>query len=95
MITVAQVCKALRADRDPRSGFVRETGRLGVAFPAETWLETAGFWVRDNGRYVSGWREGKHFARRFGPVAAWRIRRAVRAWRAANSVESQPSPPRA
>lgn len=81
-ITVAEVLDALRRDYDPESGWVRNW--LSPLDRGEVFIqERPGFtlWIREDGRYVRGWRErGIYRFRDFGLIDAWRIRRAIRNW---------------
>lgn len=82
--TATEVCRALRDDRHPTSGWIR-WGTTGVVCePREAWLASACMWVRANGRYATGWQgpdgAAEFFATRFGGLNAWRIRRALKAW---------------
>ncbi len=83
-ITASDVCRALREDSSPRSGWMRECGTI-IEPRTELFLDV-GIWVRANGRLVSGWLGPLHVHRYFGPLSAYRIRRAVRRW--ANSKDA-------
>ncbi len=80
-MNAGEIVRRLDADQNPRSGRMRDDPfELFVSFPGRGCM-----WVRGNERYVSGWTDhGAHFGQRFGPVGAWRIRRALRRWRLAH-----------
>lgn len=84
--TAREVCAALDADQNPASGWVKWTVDPGaLAMPREIWLEDRAIWVRTSGRVVTGWQDGHFVATWFGPIRAFRIRRAVRRWAARRS----------
>jgi len=57
--------------------------------PAEVWCPINTTWVRLDGSWISGWRDGQHFGFRPHLLNRWKIRRAARAWeRATLSRES-------
>lgn len=79
-----EVVARLGADKHKESGLAREDngtrglhGDIYIKFP-----ETGCMWVRQSGRYVTGWTYyGDYFAAHFtGFIDRLRIRKAVRAW---------------
>ena len=49
--------------------------------PEEVWIDIHSTWVRLDGSWISGWRDGRHFGFRPHWLNRWKIRRAARAWR--------------
>lgn len=85
------VIRALKADNDPKSGWMK-AGRTGVIIEPreELFLQQPGdigartLWIRVPRRSrvsISGWSDhGLHFWKVFGLIGSMRIRRAVRDW---------------
>jgi hypothetical protein len=81
-LTASFVIASLDGDTDPHSGRVRQYPTGERATPPEIYVrvrDDAWFWVKENGRYVSGFRDVYTYSR-FNALDAWRIRRAVRRW---------------
>lgn len=89
-VTATDVCRALRDDRSPQSGWLCDRWGNVDQPRRELWLAEAQLWVRVSGQHVTGWRGLEHITEWFGPISAFRIRRAVKAW--ADRLSSNPQP---
>jgi hypothetical protein len=86
------VCRALRDDVSPISGYVRysQPGHPShghIDNPRRIWVHAASIWVQTDGRLVEGWIGGAPppgergaSSHRFNAFDAWRIRRAIGRW---------------
>lgn len=84
--TASEVCRALATDQDPESGWMRQHGQT-VEPRTELWLQDTDMWVRSRGHLVTGWKGARYLVQFFGPISAWRIRRAVRRWHARHHLQ--------
>ncbi len=65
--------------------FVRERQTNLPVEPWEVWLPINDTWLRLNGQWISGWRDGEHFAFRPNWLNRWKIRMAARSWLSAKA----------
>lgn len=89
-ISPSYVLAAIGEDTSPNSGWVTERAR--EVRPRELFIDHdgMGIWIRASGHHVTGWVQGLYSASNFGPITAWRIRRAVRRWERRNPQGANP-----
>lgn len=80
-ITLQAVCRALRTECSPKSGWVRESGSQRIVIPRSAWLAEDQMWIDRNGWSVSGYpHDGPYQVRYFNFIEAFFVRRAFRKW---------------
>lgn len=51
-----------------------------ICEPREVWIDLHQTWMRLDGNWISGWRDGEYFGFRPNFLNRWKIRRAARSW---------------